>query len=117
MTLTACGVVLVTASSEAEAQQLAQALVTERLAACVSIVPIQSVYTWQGDLCNEIEYQLTIKTDLAHFSQLAQRIQALHSYDVPEIVALPIQQGTAAYLSWVRQQVGTAPSSGDASEP
>ena len=71
------GVVLVTASSEAEAQHLAQALVTEQLAACVNILPVRSVYTWQGELCDDGEYQLLIKTDLACFETLAARVTAL----------------------------------------
>ncbi len=99
--MTSLGVVLVTAGSEEEARAIAQALVQEKLAACVNFTPIQSVYTWQGEIQQDQEWQLLIKTDLARFDQLAARIQALHSYDVPEIIALPIQQGAAAYLSWM----------------
>lgn len=101
------GVVLVTAGSEAEAMELGNVLVSEKLAACVNIVPIQSLYTWQGSLQKDIEWQLLIKTDLARFEALEKRIQALHSYEVPEIIALPVVAGNAAYLNWIGEQ--TAP--------
>lgn len=104
--MTTFGVVLVTAGSEEEARAIAHALVQERLAACVNFTPIQSVYTWQGEIQQDQEWQLLIKTDLANFDQLAARIQALHSYDVPEIIALPIQQGSAAYLNWISGSLG-----------
>ena len=99
--MTQLGVVLVTASSETEASAIASALVQERLAACVSLVPIQSVYRWQGEVQQETEWQLMIKTDLAQCTALAERVQQLHSYEVPEIVALPIVAGTETYLNWV----------------
>ncbi|NEQ30270.1 MAG: divalent-cation tolerance protein CutA [Leptolyngbya sp. SIO4C5] len=99
--MTQFGVVLVTASSETEANTIASALVQERLAACVSLVPIQSVYRWQGEVQQETEWQLMIKTDLAQFTTLAERVQQLHSYEVPEIIALPIVAGTETYLNWV----------------
>ncbi|WP_346293152.1 divalent-cation tolerance protein CutA, partial [Sphaerothrix gracilis] len=85
--MTQLGVVLVTASSETEASAIASALVQERLAACVSLVPIQSVYRWQGEVQQETEWQLMIKSDLAQFTALAERVQQLHSYEVPEIIA------------------------------
>ncbi|MFE4106611.1 divalent-cation tolerance protein CutA [Almyronema epifaneia] len=110
------GVVLVTASSQAEANAIATALVKEQLAACVSIAPIQSVYCWQGDLHQDAEWQLTIKTDLSQFSALAARVQQLHSYEVPEVIALPIEAGTTAYLEWLTNQVkavGSAETSGE----
>lgn len=99
--MTQLGVVLVTASSETEASAIASALVQERLAACVSLAPIQSVYRWQGEVQQETEWQLMIKTDLTQFTALAERVQQLHSYEVPEIIALPIVAGTETYLNWV----------------
>lgn len=103
LVMTMLGVVWVTAGSEDEARAIARALVQEKLAACVNFTPIQSVYTWQGEIQQDQEWQLFIKTDLANFDQLAARIQALHSYDVPEIIAWPIQHGSAAYLSWMAE--------------
>jgi periplasmic divalent cation tolerance protein len=99
--LTGYGIVLVTASSEDEAKMLASSLVASKLAACVNLIPIQSIYTWQEQIHYEPEWQLIIKTDLTHFQTLAQKIQELHSYDVPEIIALPIVAGSQSYLNWL----------------
>lgn len=99
-----CGVVLVTASSEAEAIKLANCLVDEALAACVAVFPVQSVYRWQGRTQQESEWQLTIKTNLDSVERLISRIQALHSYELPEIIALPVVAGAAAYLDWIATQ-------------
>jgi periplasmic divalent cation tolerance protein len=98
------GVVLVTAGSREEAQAIARTLVETRLAACVTLLPIQSVYTWNGDIQSDEEWQLLIKTDLAKFSALEAKIQELHSYEVPEIVALPIVAGSMPYLNWIGEQ-------------
>jgi periplasmic divalent cation tolerance protein len=95
------GVVLVTTASETEAENLAIALLNERLAACVSIHPIRSIYRWQGQIEKESEWQLAIKTDLKQFERLSEKIQALHSYAVPEIIALPIVAGSQSYLDWL----------------
>jgi len=99
------GVVLVTASSQAEATTIAEALVGEKLAACVSVTPIQSTYTWQGEVHRDQEWQLMIKTDLAYFEAIAAKVQSLHSYEVPELIALPIVAGSSAYLRWIGEQV------------
>jgi len=101
------GVVLVTASSQAEAEAIAAALINAKLAACVSFTPIHSVYTWQGQVHKEQEWQLVIKTDLGQFDALAAKVQAVHSYEVPEIIALPIVAGSPAYLQWLAEQVGS----------
>lgn len=103
------GIILVTAGSEAEAAALAEYLVQERLAACVGITPIQSVYTWQGNLQKDQEWQLVIKTNLNRFDEVARAITQIHSYEVPEIIALPIQQGLPAYLAWMAEQTALAP--------
>jgi len=102
------GVVLVTARTELEARAIAQTLVQSNLAACVNFYPIQSIYTWQGKTQQDPEWQLVIKTDLQRFTELEAKIQEVHSYDVPEIIALPIQAGSSAYLDWVAAQ--TTPS-------
>jgi periplasmic divalent cation tolerance protein len=95
------GVVLVTTASRSEGEAIAKALVAEKLAACVNLVPIHSVYTWQGETYLDREWQLIIKTDLIYFEALAARITTLHSYEVPEIIALPMIRGTDAYLGWI----------------
>ncbi|MEG4866924.1 MULTISPECIES: divalent-cation tolerance protein CutA [unclassified Microcoleus] len=99
------GVVLVTAGSEAEAENIAKSLVENKLAACVSLSPIRSIYTWQGEIHSEAEWQLVIKTDLAKFEALKTKIQELHSYEVPEIIAIPIVAGSEAYLHWLGQSL------------
>lgn len=99
------GVVLVTASSRAEAEKISTSLVQSQLAACVSLLPIHSIYTWQGKLHQEQEWQLLIKTDLTQFPALVTKIQELHSYEVPEIIALPIVAGSQPYLQWISEQV------------
>lgn len=87
---------------EDEAQSIAQPLIEEKLAACVSIIPaIKSMYIWQGKFCQEQESLLLIKTNRASLSDLEKRIKALHSYTVPEILALPIDQGHKPYLEWL----------------
>lgn len=99
------GVVLVTAGSEAEAESLACHLVEARLAACVSVLPVRSIYRWQGKIHTEPEWQLIIKADLSQFEAIAQTITQHHSYEVPEIIALPIVAGLPDYLSWLQAQV------------
>lgn len=99
------GVVLVTASSQQEAITIAQSLVEAQLAACVAFMPIRSIYRWQGQLYNEEEWQLVIKTDLAQFPTLEAKIRELHSYEVPEIIALPLVAGSQPYLQWISEQV------------
>lgn len=95
------GIVLVTAPSQEAAQAIAGTLIEEQLAACVSIFPVQSIYRWQGEIQQEAEWQLVIKTDLARFENLSAKIQEIHSYEVPEIIALPITAGSEAYLAWL----------------
>ncbi len=99
-------VVYVTVGSAAEGELLARALVEERLAACVNrIGQIHSTYRWQGEIEQSQEELLIIKTVKEMFPALEKRIRALHSYAVPEIIALPIAQGSEEYLSWLRDQV------------
>ncbi|MGK7896499.1 MAG: divalent-cation tolerance protein CutA [Xenococcus sp. (in: cyanobacteria)] len=93
--------VLATVPSEEEGKKIAQALLTEKLAACISMTPVNSIYTWQGEINQDREWQLFIKTHFNLFSQLAEKIQTLHSYDVPEIIALPILAGSQPYLNWI----------------
>lgn len=101
------GIVLVTASSKDEADSIAQAIIEEYLGACVNIMPINSLYRWQGKICQEEEWQLMIKTDLRLFERLKSKIKELHSYDVPEIIALPMTKGSQAYLHWMQENLIT----------
>ena len=98
-------VVYCTASPE-EADALARALVQERLAACVNIAPVRSCYIWEGKLSLNPEALLIIKTTREGFEPLKKRIAELHSYAVPEIIALPIAEGHQPYLDWLAHSVG-----------
>ncbi|NJO73655.1 MAG: divalent-cation tolerance protein CutA [Leptolyngbyaceae cyanobacterium RM1_406_9] len=99
------GIVLVTTASREEAEAIAQTLVRERLAACVNFMPIQSIYTWQGKVHQAEEWQLVIKTNLNRFAHLEAKIREIHSYEVPEIIALPILVGSQSYLNWISEMV------------
>jgi periplasmic divalent cation tolerance protein len=99
-------VVLVTAGSSGEGERLAHALIDERLAACVNrITGVQSVYRWQGKVEQSAEEMLVIKTRADRFAALEKRVRELHSYSVPEVIALPIMNGSEAYLKWLGEQV------------
>ncbi|NJN23142.1 MAG: divalent-cation tolerance protein CutA [Acaryochloridaceae cyanobacterium RL_2_7] len=98
-------VVLVTAPNESEAESLAGDLLSKKLAACVNIFPVQSTYLWEGKVQCDREYQLIIKTTAERFQMIEQRILELHSYEVPEIISLPVQQGSSSYLSWIADTV------------
>jgi periplasmic divalent cation tolerance protein len=93
---------LCTCPDQETAQQLADQLVNERLAACVSLVPgIISTYRWKGEIHREPEVQLLIKTTIEQVEQLIERLRQLHPYDVPEIIAIPIREGLTDYLNWI----------------
>lgn len=107
-------VVLITVPDEKAARKLAKPLVEEGLAACVNIVPgVRSIYRWEGKTCDEPELLLVVKTRRACFEALERRVRELHPYSVPEVIALPIVEGSAPYLDWVaastRRGVMTAP--------
>ncbi|MEE9255532.1 MAG: divalent-cation tolerance protein CutA [bacterium] len=102
--------VLVTAASEEEAASIARALVEEGLAACVNIVPrVRSIYRWKGAVEDEAESLLLIKTAAERLEALTERVLALHSYDVPEVIALSLDRGAAGYLDWLAESCGAPP--------
>jgi len=95
-------IVLITAGSQEEAKHIARTLVGERLAACVNIVPdITSVYRWEGDIQCDQEWLLLAKSRQDLLDDLVRRAQALHSYDVPEVIAVPLVGGSEDYLRWI----------------
>ena len=100
-------VVLVTCGSAKEARKIARAVVEQRIAACANIAtsPVQSVYRWKGRVESAKEFLLIIKTTQARFAKLQAEVKRLHSYDVPEIIALPIARGAATYLTWMSDSV------------
>lgn len=100
-------VVFITASTEDEAVLIARALVETRLAGCVNIIRnIRSIYSWQGKIEDETEVLMVVKTRKSLFESLTEKVKGLHSYSVPEIIALPITDGSEAYLEWLTEVTG-----------
>ncbi|HUZ67806.1 MAG TPA: divalent-cation tolerance protein CutA [Beijerinckiaceae bacterium] len=99
--------VTTTCETEASARSLATILLTAHLAACVQIMPVRSLYSWQGELRDEAEALLLIKAKSADWPALEAAIRAAHSYEVPEILAFEIAAGHAPYLAWIAES--TAP--------
>ncbi len=90
--------------------EVARTLVNENLAACVNIVPgVRSIYSWQGEVCDDAEQLAIIKTTRAQFEAMERRLVAMHPYDVPEVLGVPVAQGHAPYLEWVRRNAATPP--------
>ena len=99
-------VVFMTAANSAEAGQLAEMLVSKRLAACVQIMPkMESVYRWQGKIERQREVLLIAKTMSSKFAELESEVVAFHSYETPEIVAFPLTAGSRPYLEWLSASV------------
>src|SRR5206468_12466587 len=95
-------IVFSTCESKEQAETIAQAVVTENLAACVNVLPgIRSCYVWERKLTWSDEILLLIKTTRGRFGQLQNRVRALHSYEVPEIVSVPIEDAFQGYLDWI----------------
>jgi periplasmic divalent cation tolerance protein len=94
----------------AAAEKLADALIARRLAACVNILaPCRSVYRWQGAVQHEDEHPVLIKTTRAAYAELEAQIRAHHPYELPEIIAVPIERGLPAYLDWVAAETAPSP--------
>ena len=95
-------VVLVTTPTPERAAEIARALVEERLAACGNVLPaIRSIYRWEGKVQDDQEALLVLKSTRDRFEALRDRVLALHPYQVPEVIALPVEAGSAAYLAWI----------------
>ncbi len=97
--------ILITAGSQAEADRLAEVLVSSRLAACVQQLAIASVYRWQGEVHRDTEILLLIKTAARLYPRVQAAILANHSYEVPEIIQIPVTQGLDRYLDWIDDNV------------
>ncbi|HVF92392.1 MAG TPA: divalent-cation tolerance protein CutA [Blastocatellia bacterium] len=97
-------IAFVTAPDEGEATRLAEALVSERLAACVNIVGgIESIYRWEGKIARDREVLLIIKTTGERYDALERRVKELHSYTTPEVIAFSVERGSREYLDWLRR--------------
>ena len=93
-----------------KADAIAETLVTERLAACVNLVgPVRSIYRWDGALQKDSELLAIIKTTAARYDEMATRLRALHPYEVPEILAFAVDDGSPSYLDWLRRATGDPP--------
>ena len=104
-----CRVVLITTPSREEAQAIARSLVREGLAACVNVLTgVESFYTWEGKFETAMECLMIVKGRASTFEQLAQKVKEMHSYQVPEIISLTLDQGETDYLNWIRQVTSTA---------
>ena len=100
-------VVLVTGSNARECARIARHLLKRRLIACANLVPqIRSLYTWEGKVADERECLMVLKSSREMFPALKAEIEKLHSYSVPEIIALPIIEGSSNYLNWIAESVG-----------
>ena len=97
-------VVFITASSNDEAEKIAEKLVSQKLAACVNVLPnVKSFYLWEDKLCKDDEFLLIAKIKISNFKELKKAVKEIHSYDVPEVILLPIEDGANTYLEWIRQ--------------
>jgi periplasmic divalent cation tolerance protein len=99
-------VVLVTAPTAEKAVELARTVVEEKLAACANVLPgVRSIYRWKGAVQDDAEVLLLLKTQRKRFPELRDRLLALHPYEVPEVLALPVEAGSEAYLDWIAQSM------------
>jgi len=102
--------VLTNLPDRAAAERLADALIAERLAACVNILaPCRSVYRWKGEVQHDEEHPMLIKTTTERYAALERAVRAGHPYELPEIIALPVERGLGAYLAWVAAETAAAP--------
>jgi len=97
-------IVFVTVPSGEDASRIGEALVSERLAACVNVVPgIESIYRWEGEVTRDAEWLMIIKTTDGRFEEMERRVKALHVYTTPEVIAFKISRGSDDYLRWLRE--------------
>tara|TARA_B100000959_G_scaffold284409_1_gene355977 strand:- start:2045 stop:2449 length:405 start_codon:yes stop_codon:yes gene_type:complete len=98
-------VIYITTGSISEAKKIGHTLVEEKLVACSNIIsPIHSIYSWQGKICDDKEVLMVLKSKHKLFNQIVKRVEELHSYDVPEIIAMPITEGSSKYISWINEE-------------
>ena len=94
-------VIITTASNEEEAKKIIDSLLGKQLAACIQMFPVNSFYSWMGEICNDSEVSLSIKCKSILFDEIKDDIISNHSYEVPEIILLPIKNGFVDYLRWI----------------
>ncbi len=96
--------VYVTASSKEEARKISESLLNERFAACVNIFPINSLYWWEGEITEDEEYAMLIKTKMDFLEKIEEKVKEIHSYEVPCVISLPITFGSKEYLAWIDKE-------------
>lgn len=101
-----CCIIITTFADDDNGRQIIDALLEQRLAACVQVMPMQSCYRWQGRVCRDAEKLVLIKTIRALHAKVEEVILANHAYEVPEIIQVPITDGFSGYLDWMRQECG-----------
>jgi periplasmic divalent cation tolerance protein len=102
-------VVFSTCGYALEAEQLARKLIDERLAACVTVIsPVRSFYRWKGEIADAAEWLLMIKSSRPRFEALRAALESAHSYELPEVIAIPVVEGSPDYLSWIERELQRA---------
>jgi periplasmic divalent cation tolerance protein len=97
-------VIVFSTASPDNVRDIAQAVIRRHLAACVNCTPVRSMYRWKGEICNDKEVLMIIKTVRSRTEELIATIRTLHTYEVPEIVVLPVTGGYNPYLAWIREE-------------
>jgi periplasmic divalent cation tolerance protein len=100
-------VIVFSTASPDNARDIAQAVIRRHLAACVNCTPVRSLYRWKGEICDDEEVLMIIKTVLGRSEELITTIRTLHTYEVPEIVVLPVVGGYNPYLAWIREETAS----------
>ena len=98
-------IVCTTTKDEKKAEEIAKALVEEKLVACTNIFPVRSIYRWEGKICEETEAAIFIKTKKRLVDEVIKTIKELHSYKVPDIISIPIEKGYANFLRWIGESI------------
>jgi len=107
-------VIFITSGSEEEAKRLGRILTEEKLAACVNIIPgVESLYWWKGKIESSKEWMLVVKTQAKMVKEVVKRVKEIHSYEVPEVIALPIVEGNRDYLQWISDALALRKRRGD----
>ena len=97
--------VFISCQDSGEAKKMVESLLADQIIACAQIIPtVESFYRWQGQIVNDRECLLMLKTRQQHFAAIKQRVRAMHSYDVPEIIAVPLVEGSTEYMKWIDEQ-------------